>query len=48
MGIFPNYEKAGAGIDKNAPKKRGIFLYFELIARYIKRNFLKEAKESEK
>lgn len=35
MGIFPNYEKAGAGIDKNAPKKRGIFLYFELIGRYL-------------
>lgn len=35
MGFFPNYEKAGAGIDKNAPKKRGIFLYFELIWRYL-------------
>ncbi len=35
MGFFPNYEKAGAGIDKNAPKKRGIFLYFELIGRYL-------------
>lgn len=35
MGFFPNYEKAGAGIDKNAPKKRGIFLYFELIGRYF-------------
>lgn len=35
MGIFPNYEKAGAGIDKNAPKKRGIFLYFELLWRYL-------------
>ena len=44
MGIFPNYEKAGAGIDKNAPKKRGIFLYFELLGRYfwkfIKTNML--------
>lgn len=35
MGIFPNYEKAGAGIDKNAPRKRGIFLYFELLVRYL-------------
>jgi len=35
VGFFPNYEKAGAGIDKNAPKKRGIFLYFELIGRYL-------------
>lgn len=35
MGIFPNYEKAGRGVDKNAPKKRGIFLYFELVWRYL-------------
>ena len=35
LGLFPNYEKAGAGINKNAPKKRGIFLYFELIGRYL-------------
>ena len=35
MGFFPNYEKAGAGIDKNARKKRGIFLYFELLGRYL-------------
>ncbi len=35
MGLFTNYEKAGAGIDKNAPKKRGIFLYFELLGRYL-------------
>lgn len=35
MGFFPNYEKPGAGIDKNAPKKRGIFLYFELLVRYM-------------
>lgn len=35
LGFFPNYEKAGAGIDKNAPKKRGIFLYFELLGRYL-------------
>lgn len=35
LGIFPNYEKSGPGIDKNAPKKRGIFLYFELLGRYF-------------
>lgn len=35
MGLFPDYEKAGPGIDKNAPKKRGFFLYFELIGRYL-------------
>ena len=35
MGIFPDYNKAGPGIDKNAPKKKGIFLYFELVWRYL-------------
>ena len=35
MGIFPDYTKAGPGVDKNAPKRRGIFLYFELLGRYI-------------
>lgn len=35
MGFFPDYNKAGPGIDKNAPKKRGIFLYFELLGRYL-------------
>ncbi len=35
MGIFPDYNKAGPGIDKNAPKKKGIFLYFELLWRYL-------------
>lgn len=35
MGIFSNYEKAGPGVSKNAPKKRGIFLYFELLWRYL-------------
>lgn len=35
MGLFPDYNKAGPGIDKDAPKKRGIFLYFELLWRYL-------------
>ena len=35
MGIFPDYTKVGPGVDKNAPKKRGIFLYFELLGRYF-------------
>ena len=30
MGFF-NYDKEGPGIDKNAPKKKGIFLFFELL-----------------
>lgn len=33
MGLFFNYSKPGPGIDKNAPKKKGIFLYFELYFR---------------
>lgn len=35
MGIFPDYTKAGPGIDKDAPKKKGVFLYFELVWRYL-------------
>lgn len=33
MGLFFNYDKPGPGVDKNAPKKWGIFLYFELLWR---------------
>lgn len=34
MGIFShNYSKPGPGINKNAPKKKGIFLFFELLRR---------------
>lgn len=34
MGLFSfNYAKAGPGISKDAPKKKGIFLYFELLGR---------------
>lgn len=32
MGLF-NYSKPGPGVDKNAPKKRGIFLFFEILGR---------------
>ena len=35
MGLFFNFEKEGPGIDKNAPKKKGIFLYFELLWRKL-------------
>ena len=36
MGLFsPNYIKPGPGISKDAPKKKGIFLYFEILARKI-------------
>lgn len=44
MGLFFNYDKAGPGVDKNAPKKKGIFLYAELFFRkfwlLIKANML--------
>ena len=44
MGLFFNYNKPGPGVDKNAPKKKGIFLYFELFFRkfwlLIKANML--------
>ena len=33
MGMFFNFDKPGPGIDKDAPKKKGIFLYFELFFR---------------
>ena len=33
MGLFFNYDKVGPGVDKDAPKKKGIFLYFELFFR---------------
>ena len=34
MGIFgSDYESAGVGIPKNAPKKKGVFRFFELLFR---------------
>ena len=34
MGLFfGGYDKPGAGIDPNAPKKKGFFLYLELVTR---------------
>ena len=33
MGLFFNYDKPGPGIDKNAPKKKGVALFFELLWR---------------
>ncbi len=38
MGFF-NYDKEGPGIDKNAPKKKGIFLFFELLGRKFSKFF---------
>ncbi len=34
MGLF-NYSKPGPGVDRNAPKKKGVFLYSEIFARKI-------------
>ncbi len=40
MGFFfGGYDKPGPGVDKNAPKKKGIFLYLEIIGRKFS-NFL--------
>ncbi|MBR4720314.1 MAG: hypothetical protein IK057_00990 [Clostridia bacterium] len=33
MGLFFNYNKEGPGVDKDAPKKKGIALYIELFFR---------------
>lgn len=33
MGIFNRYLKEGPGVDKDAPKKKGIFLFAELVGR---------------
>ena len=33
MGLFFNFDKPGPGVDKDAPKKKGIFLYLELFFR---------------
>ena len=44
MGLFNNYMKDGPGVDVNAPRRKGIFLYFEISGRkffpLIKANFL--------
>ena len=39
MGLFNNFEKPGPGIDKDAPQKRGIFLFFEIFWRKFKKLF---------
>ena len=42
--LFPNYAKAGAGIDRNAPKKQGLPLIIETLSReftnLLKLNFI--------
>lgn len=35
MGLFFNYDKPGPGVEKNAPKKKGVALFFELLGRNI-------------
>lgn len=36
MGMFGGgYSKPGPGVDKNAPQKKGIFLFFEILTRKI-------------
>ena len=31
MGLFNSYLKEGPGVDKNAKRKKGIFLYFDIV-----------------
>ena len=33
MGLFSNFEKAGPGVSKNEKPKKGLILFFELLAR---------------
>ncbi len=40
MGLFFNYSKPGPGVSKDAPKKKGIFLYFEILSRKFANLFL--------
>ncbi len=39
MGLFFNYNKPGPGVDKDAPKKKGIFRFFEIFGRKIGKLF---------
>ncbi|MBO5060134.1 MAG: hypothetical protein J6C82_04400 [Clostridia bacterium] len=39
MGLFFNYDKPGKGVDKDAPKKKGFFLFFELLWRKLGKLF---------
>lgn len=40
MGLFFNYDKPGPGVEKDGPKKRGIFLFMELLWRKLGKIFL--------
>lgn len=40
MGLFFNYDRPGPGVDKNAPKKKGVALYFELLGRNLSKLML--------
>ena len=37
MGLFFNYDKPGPGVEKNAPRKKGVFLFFELLGRNFRK-----------
>jgi len=40
MGLFFNYDRPGPGVDKNAPKKKGVALFFELLGRNLSKLIL--------
>ena len=35
MGLFFNYNKTGSGVDKNAPEKSRIVVFFEILLRHF-------------
>ena len=37
MGLFFNYDKPGPGVEKDAPRKKGAFLFFELLGRNFRK-----------
>ena len=37
MGLFFNYDKPGPGVEKDAPRKKGVFLFFELLGRNFRK-----------
>ncbi len=39
MGLFFNYDKPGKGVNKDAPKKKGFFLFAELVWRKLGKLF---------
>lgn len=43
MGLFPNYAKPGPGVEKDAPKKKGFFLFWDIVFRKFSKLFAANA-----